>query len=77
MAIVLPADLASTGAGIGAPVFEQPNTDPRIAAASVNLARRRASDMWLILLEAFGALVVLLLIVWWTMFHGRNRGEPK
>jgi cbb3-type cytochrome oxidase subunit 3 len=31
--------------------------------------------MWVILLEAFAALAVLLLIVWWTMFHGRRRGE--
>ena len=31
--------------------------------------------MGLILLEAFGALVLLLLIVWWTMFSGRVRGE--
>ena len=31
--------------------------------------------MWVILLEAFGALVLLLLIVWWTMFHGRHAGE--
>lgn len=31
--------------------------------------------MLVILLEALGALVLLLLIVWWTMFHGRQRGE--
>jgi hypothetical protein len=31
--------------------------------------------MWVILLEALGALALLLLIVWWTMFHGRRRGE--
>ncbi len=31
--------------------------------------------MGLILLEAFGALVLLLLIVWWTMFSGRVKGE--
>jgi cbb3-type cytochrome oxidase subunit 3 len=31
--------------------------------------------MGLILLEALGALVILLLIVWWTMFSGRKRGE--
>jgi hypothetical protein len=31
--------------------------------------------MWVILLEAFGALLLLVLIVWWTMFHGRHRGE--
>ncbi len=32
--------------------------------------------MLLILLEAFGALAVLVLIVWWTMFSGRKKGEP-
>ncbi|MDO8279082.1 MAG: hypothetical protein Q7T63_13255 [Burkholderiaceae bacterium] len=32
--------------------------------------------MTLILLEALGALVALLLIVWWTMFSGRKNGEP-
>ncbi|MDO5626070.1 MAG: hypothetical protein Q4G71_15445 [Pseudomonadota bacterium] len=31
--------------------------------------------MTLILLEALGALVILLLIVWWTMFSGRHKGE--
>lgn len=31
--------------------------------------------MGLILLEALGALVLLLFIVWWTMFSGRKRGE--
>ena len=31
--------------------------------------------MGLILLEALGALVVLVLIVWWTMFSGRDKGE--
>ncbi len=31
--------------------------------------------MVLILLEALGALVLLLLIVWWTMFSGRRNGE--
>ena len=31
--------------------------------------------MTLILLEALGALVLLLLIVWWTMFSGRKKGE--
>ena len=33
--------------------------------------------MWLILLEAFGALALLILIVWWTMFSGRRGGERK
>ena len=35
--------------------------------------------MSLILLEALGALLLLVLIVWWTMFSGRKNGElpPK
>ena len=32
--------------------------------------------MGLILLEALLALVVLAVIVWWTMFAGRRKGEP-
>jgi hypothetical protein len=32
--------------------------------------------MVLILLEALGALLLLVLIVWWTMFSGRKNGEP-
>jgi hypothetical protein len=31
--------------------------------------------MWIILLEAIGAGLLLVLIVWWTMFSGRRRGE--
>lgn len=31
--------------------------------------------MVLILLEALGALLALVLIVWWTMFSGRSNGE--
>jgi hypothetical protein len=33
--------------------------------------------MWLLLLEALGALLLLVLIVWWTMFSGRSRGERR
>lgn len=33
--------------------------------------------MGLILLEALLALLILVGIVWWTMFHGRPRGEPE
>lgn len=32
--------------------------------------------MGLILLEALLALVILLGVVWWTMFSGRKGGEP-
>ena len=31
--------------------------------------------MTLLLLEALGALLLLLFIVWWTMFSGRKKGE--
>jgi hypothetical protein len=31
--------------------------------------------MVLILLEALGALLLLVGIVWWTMFSGRKQGE--
>ncbi len=31
--------------------------------------------MVLLLLEALGAGLVLVLIVWWTMFSGRKNGE--
>jgi hypothetical protein len=51
---------------------------PRIAAPAVlRIPPEHRIDMWIILLEAFAALVVLLLIVWWTMFCGRSRGERR
>jgi hypothetical protein len=31
--------------------------------------------MWLLILEALGALALLVGLVWWTMFAGRKRGE--
>lgn len=33
--------------------------------------------MWILMLEAGAALFLLVFIVWWTMFHGRepNRDE--
>lgn len=33
--------------------------------------------MWLLLLEAGIALLLLVFIVWWTMFAGRKSGEPE
>lgn len=33
--------------------------------------------MWLIVLEALGALALLVFIVWWTMFSGRRGGESQ
>jgi hypothetical protein len=37
---------------------------------------RRSHVMGLLLLEALGAMVLLIAIVWWTMFSGRKNGEP-
>ena len=39
------------------------------------LYEARSVFMGLILLEALLALVLLVLIVWWTMFSGRKKGE--
>ena len=50
---------------------------PRIGAAASRLAPSRARIMWVIVLEALAALALLLLIVWWTMFSGRQRGERR
>ncbi|MGZ5734166.1 MAG: hypothetical protein ACXWJA_18920 [Caldimonas sp.] len=49
---------------------------PRMALAK-RLAPWNAIVMWVILLEALGALALLGLIVWWTMFAGRHRGERR
>lgn len=38
---------------------------------------RKKTVMALLLLEALGALLILVFIVWWTMFSGRNKGELK
>jgi hypothetical protein len=33
--------------------------------------------MWLLIVEALGALLILVFIVWWTMFSGRRGGERE
>jgi len=33
--------------------------------------------MLLLALEALGALLIFVFIIWWTMFSGRNKGERK
>jgi hypothetical protein len=60
------------GGEVSGPVA-QPASAPRISAAPQPI--RPLFAMLLILLEALAALAVLLLIVWWTMFSGRKRGE--
>jgi hypothetical protein len=33
--------------------------------------------MTLLLLEALGALLIFVFIIWWTMFSGRSKGELR
>jgi len=33
--------------------------------------------MWLLILEALGALALLVFIVWWTMFSGRRKDDEE
>lgn len=43
--------------------------------ARVAVVQREKVLMWLLVVEALAALVILVLIVWWTMFSGRKGGE--
>lgn len=38
---------------------------------------RAHHPMLLLALEALGALLIFVFIIWWTMFSGRNKGERK
>jgi hypothetical protein len=64
----------TSGPDSGSGTEAHPASIPTIAATNANLDDELA--MLLILLEALLALAVLVLIVWWTMFSGRPRGEP-
>jgi hypothetical protein len=64
-----PAGRETSSAG-GSGTEAQPASVPTIASH----AKVRA--MLVILLEALLALVLLVFIVWWTMFSGRKGGEP-
>jgi hypothetical protein len=44
---------------------------------SARIDRIQENIMALLLLEALGALLLLVFIVWWTMFSGRKNGELK
>ena len=46
-----------------------------VATIAHTTSHRSPFFMGLILLEALGALVLLVFIVWWTMFSGRKGGE--
>ena len=47
------------------------------AARSDNLSISPENFMTLLLLEALGALLIFVFIIWWTMFSGRKNGELK
>jgi cyanate permease len=72
------AGAAGRGGGAASYSGVEQAATPRIAAA---IAVRRdvagVRTMWVILLEALAALALLVFIVWWTMFSGRRRGEPR
>jgi hypothetical protein len=59
------------GSGRGG-LLEQATSVPTIAAPTTHQESR---FMVLILLEALAALLLLVGIVWWTMFSGRDKGE--
>jgi hypothetical protein len=48
----------------------------RLPTINTVATSQRVRFMGLILLEALLALVLLIAIVWWTMFSGRKNGEP-
>jgi hypothetical protein len=51
---------------------------PKIShAAPCRSTFRNEAVMLVLLLEALGALALLIFIVWWTMFSGRKGGERK
>lgn len=69
-------DLSSTGAGDWMGPLAQAVSIPRIRMHVVGRHPLKGNIvMWLILLEALGALLILVFIVWWTMFSGRKKGE--
>ena|SRR5258705_223762 len=72
------AALSSTGAPPSRGAPEQAASTPRMTAGhATRPAQGNDIAMWVILLEAFGALALFVLIVWWTMFSGRKGGERR
>jgi hypothetical protein len=57
-------------------VVQEASSPAKAIMAAVCVAREK-TVMTLLLLEALGALLILVFIVWWTMFSGRKNGELK
>jgi hypothetical protein len=66
--------LIGTSGGKGSDSGKLPQA-ARLPKIQAIIQVRRSCVMSLLLLEALGALVLLVLIVWWTMFSGRDKGE--
>jgi hypothetical protein len=49
----------------------------RFISAHSSPCANHGEFMTLLLLEALGALLIFVFIVWWTMFSGRKNGELK
>jgi hypothetical protein len=70
----------TSGAGVcGVGTVLQAASIPTIRTSKtlrpVRSGLERTAVMTLLLLEALGALLLLIFIVWWTMFSGRKKGE--
>jgi F0F1-type ATP synthase membrane subunit c/vacuolar-type H+-ATPase subunit K len=81
--LVAEASAAALAVGAGSRTSggaAQPASKPKISAAAqfVRAEKKKVrTDMGVILLEALGALALLIFIVWWTMFSGRKGGERR
>ena len=49
----------------------------RFNVLHLNHPENHEFPMTLLLLEALGALLIFVFIIWWTMFSGRKNGELK
>lgn len=49
----------------------------RFVSAPLKHGKNPGEFMTLLLLEALGALLIFVFIIWWTMFSGRKNGELK
>lgn len=63
------------GKGVVLQAASIPTIRPSKTLRQVRRGRERTAIMTLLLLEALGALLLLIFIVWWTMFSGRKKGE--
>jgi hypothetical protein len=59
-------------------IIDASRADPMAPADRLEtVVATQGNTMSLLLLEALGALLLFVFIVWWTMFSGRKKGEMK